>query len=274
VTTRTFVRGTLLACLLALTTGTAVALALDKTITITVDDEQRRIHTFASSVAGALESAGLRVGDQDTLAPTASTNVEDGSRIVLQRARPLTLTVDGTQHKVWTTALTVENALEQMGMTARGMELSADPSRRIPLEGMALVVSIARPIDLPDSDLPAIAIHVIEQPSVKPLVRSQVKKVKDRIRVDVKAFAAAGTTVWDALARCESGGNWAADSGNGYYGGLQFDKGTWSANGGNEFAPYPHQASREQQILVAQRVHGARGGYRAWPACSSQLGLP
>jgi Transglycosylase-like domain/G5-linked-Ubiquitin-like domain len=274
VTTRTFVRGALLACLLTLTTGTAVALAMDKTITITVDDEQRRIHTFASSVAGALESAGLRLADQDTLAPTASATVEDGSRIVLKRARPLVLTVDGTQHKIWTTALTVENALEQMGMPSRGVELSADPSRRIPLEGMALVVRIAKPITLPVSDLPASEIHAIVPPSEKPLVRPPVKKVKDRIRVDVKEVAALAATIWDQLARCESGGNWAANSGNGYYGGLQFDKSTWSANGGNEFAPYPHQATREQQIAVAQRVHGARGSYRAWPTCSAHLGLP
>lgn len=255
---------------------------MDKTITITVDDEQRRIHTFASSVAEALESAGLRADDQDTLAPTASTPVEDGSRIVLQRGRPLALTVDGTQHKIWTTALTVENALKQLGIPARDIELSADPSRRIPLEGMALVIRIAKPVTLfdpttlADSDLPAretFSTGEHEEQSEKRLVRPPVKKVKDRIRAGLKGFAATGATIWDQLARCESGGNWAADSGNGYYGGLQFDKATWSANGGNEFAPYPHQASREQQIAVAQRVHGARGSYRAWPTCSAHLGL-
>ena len=276
-TTRTFVRGTLVASMLVLATGTAAALTLDKTITITVDDEQRKIHTFASSVAGALESAGLRVDDQDTLAPTASTTVADGSRIVLKRGRPLALTVDGTQRKIWTTALTVGTALKQMGMASRDMELSADPSQRIPLEGMALVVRIAKPTALVDSatlfdgDLPAKVTHATEE---KRLVPPPVKKIKDRIRVDVKGLAAIGATVWDQLARCESGGNWAANSGNGYYGGLQFDKATWSANGGNEFAPYPHQASREQQIAVAQRVHGARGNYRSWPTCSAHLGLP
>jgi hypothetical protein len=77
--------------------------------------------------------------------------------------------------------------------------------------------------------------------------------------------------VWDSLARCESGGNWAINTGNGYYGGLQFNLGTWQAYGGTG---YPHQASRETQIAVATRLRDANGGYGAWPACSSSLGLP
>ncbi|MDQ3826675.1 MAG: ubiquitin-like domain-containing protein, partial [Actinomycetota bacterium] len=122
-TTRTIVRGALVALGLGLPAGTAAALAMDKTVTVTVDGEQRTVHTFATSVAGALKSAGLQAGDQDALAPTADSPIEDGSRIVLARGRPLALTVDGTQHEVWTTALTVDTALEQVGMQhARDME--------------------------------------------------------------------------------------------------------------------------------------------------------
>ncbi|TDC95848.1 hypothetical protein E1161_03445 [Saccharopolyspora aridisoli] len=80
--------------------------------------------------------------------------------------------------------------------------------------------------------------------------------------------------VWDRLARCESGGDWAANTGNGYYGGLQFNRSTWVAHGGERYNRYPHRASREQQIAIAQEVHEARGGYGAWPACSRKLGLP
>ncbi len=82
-----------------------------------------------------------------------------------------------------------------------------------------------------------------------------------------------GSTVWDALAQCESGGNWAINTGNGYYGGLQFGLGTWEGYGGGEFAAYPHEATREQQIVVAERLHAARG-YQPWPACRTKLGLP
>jgi Transglycosylase-like domain len=82
-----------------------------------------------------------------------------------------------------------------------------------------------------------------------------------------------GDSVWDDLARCESGGNWAINTGNGYYGGLQFSLGTWNGYGGAEFAEYPHQATREQQIVVAERLRAARG-YAPWPACRAKLGLP
>ncbi|NMH91113.1 DUF4038 domain-containing protein [Pseudonocardia bannensis] len=80
--------------------------------------------------------------------------------------------------------------------------------------------------------------------------------------------------VWDRLARCESSGDWSINTGNGYYGGLQFDDATWRGYGGTEFAPRADEATREQQIAVATRVRDDRGGYGSWPACSKKLGLP
>lgn len=80
---------------------------------------------------------------------------------------------------------------------------------------------------------------------------------------------ASGDSVWDRLAQCESGGNWAINSGNGFYGGLQFDLQTWQSNGGSG---YPHENSREEQIRVAERLRANRG-YSPWPSCSAQLGL-
>ena len=77
--------------------------------------------------------------------------------------------------------------------------------------------------------------------------------------------------VWDRLAQCESGGNWHINTGNGYYGGLQFSLGTWHAYGGTGL---PSQHSRETQIAVATRLRNASGGYGAWPACAARLGLP
>ncbi len=82
---------------------------------------------------------------------------------------------------------------------------------------------------------------------------------------------AGGNTVWDRLAQCESGGNWATNTGNGYYGGLQFSLGTWRAYGGSGL---PSQASRETQIAIATKLRNASGGYGAWPACAASLGLP
>ena len=85
---------------------------------------------------------------------------------------------------------------------------------------------------------------------------------------------ASGSSTWDALAQCESGGNWAINTGNGYYGGLQFSSSTWQAYGGGAYASTANLASREQQIAIAEKVRAATGGYGSWPACSQSLGLP
>ena len=86
------------------------------------------------------------------------------------------------------------------------------------------------------------------------------------------AANAAPISEWDALAQCESGGNWGINTGNGFQGGLQFSPSTWSGYGGGEFAATANQATREQQIIVAERVLAGQG-WGAWPSCSSQLGL-
>lgn len=84
--------------------------------------------------------------------------------------------------------------------------------------------------------------------------------------------SAAPDSDWDRLAQCEAGGNWAINTGNGYYGGLQFNAGTWNAYGGQQYAATANQATREQQIAIAERVL-ANQGWGAWPACSARLGL-
>lgn len=78
---------------------------------------------------------------------------------------------------------------------------------------------------------------------------------------------AASHSTWDRIARCESGSNWSANTGNGYYGGLQFSAATWRAHGGGAHASLPHRASKRQQIAVAERVLRSQG-WRAWPTCS------
>ncbi|MBC2876124.1 MULTISPECIES: transglycosylase family protein [Streptomyces] len=83
---------------------------------------------------------------------------------------------------------------------------------------------------------------------------------------------AADAPTWDRVAQCESGGLWSADTGNGFYGGLQLTPDMWKQYGGTEFAPRPDQASRAQQIAVAQRILDARGPY-AWPACAVKSDL-
>ncbi|MEW2623042.1 transglycosylase family protein [Streptomyces sp. NPDC048106] len=83
--------------------------------------------------------------------------------------------------------------------------------------------------------------------------------------------AAADNGVWDRIAQCESGGNWHINTGNGYYGGLQFSAHTWRAYGGTAYAPTADRASRSAQITVATRVQQAQG-WGAWPVCAGRAG--
>ncbi len=101
-------------------------------------------------------------------------------------------------------------------------------------------------------------------PSPKP----QAAAAKPKAAQPVSA-SAAGDDVWDRLAKCESGGNWAINTGNGYYGGLQFTPGSWRAAGGSGL---PHQASREEQIARG-KILQSKQGWGAWPACTRKLGI-
>lgn len=83
---------------------------------------------------------------------------------------------------------------------------------------------------------------------------------------------AADDSTWDALAQCESSGNWSINTGNGFYGGLQFYQPTWEGYGGTQYAPRADLASREAQIAIAEKVLAGQG-WGAWPACSAELGL-
>lgn len=94
----------------------------------------------------------------------------------------------------------------------------------------------------------------------------------------VAGIAATGTASaapdsdWDRLAQCEAGGNWAINTGNGFYGGLQFTQSTWEAFGGGQYAARADLASREQQIAIGEKVRAGQG-WGAWPSCTSKLGL-
>ena len=90
--------------------------------------------------------------------------------------------------------------------------------------------------------------------------------------VALSPTASAGGSVWDSVAACESGGNWAINTGNGFYGGLQFTASTWAAYGGTRYGASANRASKAAQIAIAQRVLAGQGS-GAWPACGRRAGL-
>ncbi|MEU1279659.1 transglycosylase family protein [Streptomyces sp. NPDC005805] len=88
--------------------------------------------------------------------------------------------------------------------------------------------------------------------------------------IGATSASAATASEWDAVAQCESGGNWSINTGNGYYGGLQFSASTWAAYGGTAYAASADQASKSQQIAVAEKVLAGQGK-GAWPSCGVNL---
>lgn len=91
------------------------------------------------------------------------------------------------------------------------------------------------------------------------------------IAAPTAAANAASVSAWDQVAACESGGNWQTNTGNGYYGGLQFSQQIWSGHGGDQYAPTADQATKEQQIEIGERVLASQGA-GAWPNCGGPLG--
>ncbi|HWG93863.1 MAG TPA: ubiquitin-like domain-containing protein [Mycobacteriales bacterium] len=126
--------------LLALVAGATAWAATGKTVALAVDGEVREVSLRGDTVADVLEAADLSVGEHDSLVPAAGTAVEDGDRVALRRARPLELTLDGEQRTVWVTALSVDEALQQLDLRGEDLAVSASRSRRIPLSGLTLGV--------------------------------------------------------------------------------------------------------------------------------------
>ncbi len=137
--------------LLAVTGGHAAYEASAKTITVSVDGRPQQVRAHVDTVGDVLAAANLTVGQHDLLAPQKASTVTDGSTIVLRRGREMNLTVDGKVRNVWVTAMSVSEALEQIGLRAPGAILSADRSRAIPLKGFSLEIRTRKTIQVLDA---------------------------------------------------------------------------------------------------------------------------
>lgn len=126
--------------------GVSVFMAHDKTVELSVDGESTSLRTFASSVSELLEDEGVEVGPRDMVAPAADEPLADGDRVAVRFGRPMTLTLDGREQRVWTTERTVDGALRQLGVRAQGSYLSVSRSRPIGRDGVKLAVRTARDV--------------------------------------------------------------------------------------------------------------------------------
>ncbi|WP_269320328.1 resuscitation-promoting factor [Nocardioides sp. URHA0032] len=207
----------------------------------------------ALTVEDALDELGVQVGKHDETKPAPKHTLQDGDTLVFTNVKIVTKHVKGEVVDYPTVEQDDSSLYEGQTSVARdGSTGLRDVTYRIVYRNGEVAVR------------KVLHQQVLRQP-VPELVKVGTKKQQATTNF------AGGSTVWDALARCESGGNWATNTGNGYYGGLQFSLGTWQAYGGSGL---PSNASRETQIAIATKIRDASGGYGAWPACAASLGLP
>ncbi|MFJ9585536.1 ubiquitin-like domain-containing protein [Streptomyces acidicola] len=128
--------------------GTTAFVAKDKAIELSVDGKPRTLHTFADDVSELLADEGVAVGAHDVVAPAPGTDLASGDEVAVRYGRPVHLTLDGQRRQVWTTAHTVDGALEQLGVRAEGAYVSTSRSRRIGREGLALDVRTERTVTI------------------------------------------------------------------------------------------------------------------------------
>ena len=134
--------------LLGLIGGTMAFFLAQKSVTLTVDGQARELGTYAGTVGELLDEAGLEPASHDVVLPGPAQAVADGDAVVVNRARPLELTVDGVSRQVYVTALSVDEALDQLGYRADDIVLSASRSERLPLDGMELEITTPKQIVL------------------------------------------------------------------------------------------------------------------------------
>ena len=226
-----------------------------KDLTVRIGDAKPSDKTVtALTVGDALDELGVEFGKHDEVEPGLGAVLEDGDKLVFTDVRKVTRTVTESM-PFRTVERTDASMYEDESETVRAGE---DGKRRVVYRVTIENGKVA--------DRKQLKATVLDAPV------DAIEKVgtKERPAAPAANFAG-GSTVWDQLAQCESGGNWAINTGNGYYGGLQFSLSTWRGYGG---PGYPHTASRETQIAIATKVRDASGGYGAWPHCSQQLGLP
>jgi uncharacterized protein YabE (DUF348 family) len=233
--------------------GLRISIATPKRLTFVIGGKNPMHKTVpAYTVAQALKALDVKLHKDDVVHPGLHRELNAGDKVVLDRIRIVRKHVTGESLPFAT--VTRDDSSMAKGSSAvvrNGRSGLRNVTYRITFRNGQLV---ARKV---------LSQHVRREPV------AQVERVGTKT-VATTNFAG-GSTVWDQLAQCESGGNWATNTGNGYYGGLQFSLGTWQAYGGSGL---PSNASRLTQIAIATKVRNASGGYGAWPACAASLGLP
>ncbi|WP_193561267.1 resuscitation-promoting factor [Mycobacterium hodleri] len=212
----------------------------------------RTVRLAAANVAGFLKAAGVPLQQNDTVVPAANSPVTDGMQIQVTRIRAARLT-----ERVPLAPANAEVPDVTLNMSRRVVDDPGMPG----VQDVTYTVATVNGVET--GRLPVANVVIV--PARDGLIRIGAKP-----GTEVPPVSQGAT--WDALSSCEAGGNWAINTGNGFYGGVQFDQNTWERNGGVRYAQRADLATREEQIAIAE-VTRARQGWGAWPVCSGRLGV-
>ena len=231
--------------------GMSLPVVSAKTVQLNDGGTLSTVRLAAPNVGGLLEAAGVPLQQRDTVVPAASSPVVDGMRIDVTRVRIEKVTAQVPLPPP-------SNRIEDPTLN-QSRQVVEDPGAP-GLQDVTFAVAEVNGVET--GRLPVA--NVVLNPA-----RQAVLRVGTKPGTEVPPIS--NGHVWDALAGCESGGNWAINTGNGYYGGVQFDQNTWERQGGLRYAQRADLATREEQIAIAE-VTRARQGWGAWPTCSARLG--
>lgn len=230
--------------------GLAMELVTAKDVTLNVAGEATAL-TVAGTVADALAKAGVTPDSDDKVSPAASTVLEDGLAITVIAVEVKQATREVAVPFEKTSVRSADLAKGTSRITTKGVNGLATESYTEVYEDGVLVSSTMNERNLTRN--PVTQVTTVGSKVAAPVVRSSTSSSSGG------AINLARADMWDRIARCESGGRWNINTGNGYYGGLQFNLPTWRSVNGQDFASYPHQASRAEQITVANRLYAIRG---------------
>ncbi|NJC21768.1 uncharacterized protein YabE (DUF348 family) [Arthrobacter pigmenti] len=251
------------------TLSSTLSISTPKSVTIAVDGERRSLETTVNTVEELLAEAGITLGDEDRVSVPVTSSLVTGmglkvTRVETDKQVTETEPINFSSTEEETDELLVgEQEILQAGVPGErtkvfsvtvidGKETKRELlSEKVTLEPVNEIIAIGTGEEPEPVTEPAEPAEPADEPAAGP--------------------APAGGA-WQALAQCESGGNWSINSGNGYYGGLQFSESSWLGAGGGQYAPLPHLAAPAEQIATAE-VLKQNGGWGHWPSCSAKLGL-
>ena len=231
-------------------TGLSVEVVTPKNVKVTIGANGTDEHQIAAvTVRDVLDSLDVNIGEHDQVTPRPRKKLTGGENIVVTRVRIERDRVQGEEIDFSTTERKDDSMWSGEEETVtEGRTGLRDVTYELRYENGEVV------------DRKVVNVNVTREP-VDAVVNVGTKEAAPNY--------ASGNSVWDRLAQCESGGNWSINTGNGYYGGLQFSAATWRSVGGTGL---PHQHSREEQIKRG-KILQARAGWGQWPACTRSMGL-